>query len=323
MKFSFSSERCFRRCQRQYYFREIAAWHNAKDPLRREAFVLKQLKTIELWRGSLVHRGIERFVVPAMEAGVAVDWGSAADQTVDMARRQFRFSAERKYRQKGLSKAAAGDDYCALLPHERGEAVGDGELAEVEGVVRTAYANLAQIGEFWAGVRGVRRFFAELPLVTDYEGAKVEGHVDLMYFRGFGRPTIVDWKLYEGSGGSDAAHQTALYAWLLCRMPNWRVTDPTQVELLEVQLLGDARLIRHRCDAATLELMEDRLYRGIDDVRSLTGGLAYADVGVEDFGYAASPGTCAFCPFRRLCQNGLQLLGEGVMTRALPLTQLV
>src|SRR4051812_21633623 len=100
MKFSFSSERYFRRCQQQYYLREFLACHNAKDPLRREAFVLKQLKTVELWRGSLVHRGIQKFVLPALEAGLPVNWNVVGDETIQMARRQLQFSAERKYRQK-------------------------------------------------------------------------------------------------------------------------------------------------------------------------------------------------------------------------------
>ena len=51
IKWSFSADRCFRRCERQFFFRDIAAWHNARDPMRREAFVLKQLKTLELWHG--------------------------------------------------------------------------------------------------------------------------------------------------------------------------------------------------------------------------------------------------------------------------------
>lgn len=28
LKWSFSSDRCFRRCQRQFFFRDIAAWHD-------------------------------------------------------------------------------------------------------------------------------------------------------------------------------------------------------------------------------------------------------------------------------------------------------
>ena len=66
LDWSFSAERCFRRCQMQFWFREIAAWHNGKDPLRRESFVLKQLKTLDQWHGLLVHRSIEKLVVPLL-----------------------------------------------------------------------------------------------------------------------------------------------------------------------------------------------------------------------------------------------------------------
>lgn len=305
MKFSFSAERGFRRCQRQYYFRDIAAWHNAKDPIRREAFVLKQLKTIELWRGHVVHRGIEKFVIPSLESNSTVDWNSVADQTVEMARRQLAFSAARKYRQKGLSKTAAADDYCALAVHEGGGDVSEDDFKAVEGTMRTVFSNLGGMHEFWAGMRGVRRFFSEPPVFTEYEGVRVEGHIDLMFFRAAGRPTIVDWKLYEGTGGSDAGFQTAMYAWLLCRMPAWRVSSPADVELLEVRLL-DSQVIHHRCDSETLEALEDKIYRGIHDIQALTGGLGYGELTIDDFAYANSPGTCALCPFRPMC------LGQGV-----------
>jgi hypothetical protein len=93
---SFSADRCFRRCQRQYYYREIAAWHNSRDTLRREAFVLKQLKTLELWRGLLVHEGIERHVVPRIQAGQVVDWDSAIAETIATAKQQFAFSGAQR-----------------------------------------------------------------------------------------------------------------------------------------------------------------------------------------------------------------------------------
>ena len=277
--------------------------------------MLKQLKTIELWRGNVVHRGIEKLVVPALESNQAVDWNSVADQTVEMARRQLAFSAAHKYRQKGLSKTAAGDDYCALAVHETGNEVTDEEFTAVENTIRTAFTNLAGLAEFWAGVRGIRRFFSEPPVFAEYEGVRVEGHIDLMFFRGAGRPTIIDWKLYEGTGGSDAAYQTAMYAWLLCRMPAWRVSNPADVELLEVRLL-DSQMIRHRCDAETLDTLEDKIYRGIHDIQALTGGLGFGDVSIDDFAYANSPGTCALCPFRPMC------LGQGVPNAEL-LAQLV
>lgn len=47
IKWSFSADRCFRQCQRQYFLSQVAAYHSAKDPIRREAFLCKQVKTLE------------------------------------------------------------------------------------------------------------------------------------------------------------------------------------------------------------------------------------------------------------------------------------
>ena len=65
LDWSFSTDRRMRRCQRQVFFGNIASWHNAKDPLRRESFLLSQLKSMDAWRGSLVHEAIRSFVVPS------------------------------------------------------------------------------------------------------------------------------------------------------------------------------------------------------------------------------------------------------------------
>jgi hypothetical protein len=77
-QWSISTDRLFRRCQRQGFFREIAANHASKD-WRREAFILKQLKTLELWRGTLIHEGIQHYVVPALKKGAPLDWSGLAE----------------------------------------------------------------------------------------------------------------------------------------------------------------------------------------------------------------------------------------------------
>lgn len=55
-QWSISTDRLFRRCQRQFFFREIAANHASKD-WRREAFILKQLKTLEALARDAYSRG--------------------------------------------------------------------------------------------------------------------------------------------------------------------------------------------------------------------------------------------------------------------------
>src|SRR5437867_1789653 len=80
IKWSFSADRCARRCQRQFFLQHKAAWHTTRDPVRREAFLLKQVKTLELWQGTLVHRAIELHVVPALRENRPVDWELVSDQ---------------------------------------------------------------------------------------------------------------------------------------------------------------------------------------------------------------------------------------------------
>jgi hypothetical protein len=302
LSWSFSADRCFRRCQRQYYFREIASWHNAKAPLRREAFVLKQLKTLELWRGLLVHEGIERFVIPSLQAGQRVDWDDAIVQTIATANQQFAFSAAKQYRAKGVTKTGARHEYCALLPHERGETIPQGAIEGVYDTIGRCFRNLSAMEELWGEFHGCGPLWAELPVRVDYDGARLEARLDLLFFHGYGKPTIIDWKAYESQGGSDAHLQTALYGWSLCRHPKWHVHDAEDVQLLEVQLL-DGRLIRHPSTKKGFEELEDRLYRSICEIRSLCGEGVFDEQDLSEYAYASNPNNCQYCPFRSLCSG--------------------
>jgi hypothetical protein len=72
---------------------------------------------LELWRGSVIHEGIQHYVVPALRKGDALDWESITEQTIERAKRQLAFSEQKRYREPGISKTK-NEDFCALLPHE-------------------------------------------------------------------------------------------------------------------------------------------------------------------------------------------------------------
>src|SRR5437870_1061323 len=97
-QWSISTDRLFRRCQKQMFFREIAASHSSREPWRREAFLVKQLKTLELWRGTVIHEGIQHYLVPALKRGAPLDWEFLMQQTINRAKRQLAFSEQRLYR---------------------------------------------------------------------------------------------------------------------------------------------------------------------------------------------------------------------------------
>ncbi len=199
-----------------------------------------------------------------------VDWDNAIAETITTAKQQLAFSAAKRYRASGVTKSGAGQAHCALLPHERGEAIPQAALEEVFDSIERCFRNLSAMDELWAELENCGRMWAELPVRVNYEGAALEARLDLLFFRGRDKATIIDWKAYESQAGSDAHLQTALYGWSLCRHPKWPIHSAEDVELLEVQLLG-GELIRHRSTQEVFEKLEDRVYRSICELRALCG----------------------------------------------------
>lgn len=301
LKWSFSADKCFRRCQRQYVLQYLGAWHQTKDAVRKEAFLLKQVKTPELWHGNLVHRGLELYLVPQLRAGGAINWSLPLHETITMAERQFAFSASCRYREEGMSKAKAKDEYCALNVHESGE--DDSVILEsAVKVVERAFTNLSRMEDLLAELQGRRDYWTELQVRAVYDAAAIEAHLDLMFFKEFGKPTIVDWKISESQGGGDVDLQTALYAWALCQHPKWRVERAEDCELIEVQLLRQT-FLRHRSNQDTFDRLENRIYRSVDRMLALTRGEKFSMEMLERCDFAANPNSCCFCPVKALCQS--------------------
>ena len=303
-EWSFSGERSFNRCQRQFFIREFVASHGHKDPVRREYFVLKQLKTLDEWHGLLVHRGIEKMVVPLLSQNARPDWDRAIDETVKMAERQREFSRAKRYRDAALSKTKAGDEYCALLCHDDDRDLTPEEWDATTGVVELAFRNLAGLDALWGAIEGKSKYLPEVNMHLYYDGAHIVVKPDLVCFRSITKPTIVDWKVSDAMGGSDARTQMGVYAWAMSRTSQWSGTKIEDVELLEVQLLKPA-VFSHKCDEDTLIEIEDRVYRSIDEIRALCGDGNYKTLDEADFELARNANTCALCPFRKQCAASL------------------
>jgi hypothetical protein len=219
-----------------------------------------------------------------------------------MAKRQFAFSSARKYRDLGMTKAKAGEDYCALAIHESDSGENTAVLENALEVIDLSLRNLSEMQEFLAEIQGKTKYWPELKVRVVYDAAAIEAHIDLLFFREFGKPTIIDWKISESQGGGDADLQTALYAWTLCQHPTWKVENAGDCELLEVQLLRKT-VLRHRSDQATFDRLEDRIYRGLDKMLALIQGETFTISMTDRFDFAENPNSCAFCSMKQLCQS--------------------
>jgi hypothetical protein len=299
-RWSFSTDKLFRRCQRQFYFREIAAHHSEKVPWRREAFVLKQLKTLELWRGTVIHEGIQFYLVPALKAGLPLDWEALGDQTVERAKRQLVFSEQKKYREAGLTK---GDekDFCALIPHESGAGVSAAEFQGVCGDIKTAFGRLAAMREIWEPLLGRKDVEAEEKIWVEFDDLKIMAQLDLVFTRSLGHPTIIDWKSYELGGDTDARLQTALYGWAVWKSKQFDdLHAPENIELLECQV-QEGVIIKHECSREIFDELENHLYRSLQRIFSLCRSKKLGDARIQDFAFTENPNNCEHCPYRKLC----------------------
>ena len=298
-QWSFSTDKLFRRCQRQLFFREIAAHPNAKDEWRREAFILKQLKTLELWRGTLIHEGIEFFLVPALKKVDPIPWKTITENTVRRAREQLRFSAQKRYREPRITKGR-NDDFCALVPHENGTGVTSEEFEQVCEGIRTAFGRLSQLTNLWAMFKAGASWNAEVPIWIKLPEASVKVQIDLLLKNSAKNFTIIDWKSYEIGGDTDARLQTALYGWALLRSSQYEVRRTEDVTILECQV-QEGLLIEHEFSREVLYELNDHIYRSIHNIFAVCRSKKLADVQLQDFSFTDNPHNCEHCAFRQLC----------------------
>jgi len=299
-RWSFSTDKLFRRCQRQFYFAQIAAHHSPREQWRREAFLLRQMKTLELWRGSVIHEGIQHYVVPALRKGVALDWNLLAKQTIQRAKAQLEFSERKRYREPGITKGEH-EDFCALIPHETGKGVSAAEFDGVCSEIRTAFERLAAMTDPWQVLLGRKDCEAEKQIWVEFDDVKIMVQIDLLFERSLGHPTIIDWKSYELGGDTDARLQTALYGWALWKSKLFDdLHNVENIELLECQV-QDGVIIKHECSLEVFDELEDHLYRSLNRIFSLCRTKKLTDARIQDFAFTDNPNNCEHCAFRLLC----------------------
>jgi hypothetical protein len=68
MVWSISSDKTFRRCQRQWFYGQVFGNANArKEPLRYEAYLLSKLQSLSAIRGQAVDDALSERLVPALQ----------------------------------------------------------------------------------------------------------------------------------------------------------------------------------------------------------------------------------------------------------------
>jgi len=309
VNWSFSAAGSFERCPRQWFYARVVAHHAAKDPLRREAYLLSKLDSLWSWRGRLVDDVISRHAVPALAWGRDPDAAALLDVAWGRYEAQLAFAAAHRLREPAL-RPSRQPNFLALREVEWGAPPGEADLAKAWRDIETALTNLLAMAALLEHLKGATFLLPQRALTYRHpllEGASVTVRAvpDLLAFFRDAPPLIVDWKVHTHASAS-YREQLAGYALALKRadgqrgLPRLGGLKITDVALVEAQLLtGELRHYRLTDeDVGALEARLSTSATGMKTVLNSADGDPYAVPPTTDLR------TCDGCNFKAPCWQG-------------------
>lgn len=307
MQWSYSKANIFQQCQRKWFYGEIMAQWNAKDPLRREIHLLKQCKSIYAWRGSLVDTVIEKLIIPRMifRKSLPTDTETISF-AMALADKQLEFGRQNKHREIGMTGKKAGDAYCAFFDIEYNKGLNDELISQMKDEIKKALLNLLHSDILKDILRNATKLIAQRNLLTKFEEYNVTSKPDLIAFYNDKPPLIIDWKVHEGRN-TDYWLQLGIYAFVLSLAdPHNDYKDilpkgkylPQEYKIIEFQLLKNITKEYHLTEQDILDI-EDHIHSTASVMLSLCGSENSFDVSF----YASTdyPNLCASCEYQKAC----------------------
>lgn len=296
----------FRKCQRQWFYKACCASAKAKDPTRREAYLLSKLQSVSAWRGQIVDAVVEQSLVPALNRRERPMLNRVLAIARALFDKQLAFGRQNLVRQPGFKVTEAGDSFAAFYVIEYGDGLKESDITSAWSDVEKALRNLFGLKDLKELLRAADYRIAQRSLIFDHAGAKVRAVPDLVAFFPYRPPAIVDWKVHT-FGIRDYRDQLLTYALALMRakphkdfpvdLLRWNVPD---VELLEVQLLRGI-IRRHTVQPDDIEAAEERIAESIVAIQLARGGMDDGQLTAEEFPTAFDPRICQSCSYRKLC----------------------
>jgi CRISPR/Cas system-associated exonuclease Cas4 (RecB family) len=294
---SLSRESIFQSCRRKYWLNYYGSWEgwgaNA-TPLSRAAYVLKQLKTRQIWAGTIVHETLEN-ILKAWRRGRQPLQSDVIEATVEQMRMEYRSSRYRNY--------VTAPKTCALFEHHYGVEVEDIQwIRNRQHVIRCLDSffesnwavQLQQLtADKWLEIESFSSFFVG--------GIKVFVRPDVAYRTDNGIQ-VIDWKTGRSTGDdNDIKEKLQLTLYALYATERWGVSL-SDITSSAVNLhFGDAR--EYDVDEEAAAAMRVRV---TESARAMAEMLVDRnpeknEAVMADFPMTDDTGSCKKCIFKELC----------------------
>jgi hypothetical protein len=293
----------FRRCPRQWYYKNVVASAIAKDEHRRRIYVLSKLQSVSAWRGQIVDRVISVVIMDRLRRRQKITLDEAKQLAHEQFRRELAFA--RNHRDlSGVSPSAV--DFVALHELHYNGSIAEADLDVALAEIDCALLNLFKMEEIKSLLKEAKTLIAQRTLVFQQCGTSVRAVPDIVAFFDNRPPLIVDWKVHS-FGIQEAWLQLAVYAMALTRCKphkdfpsDLKSFGPTDIELIEAQLLiGNVR--RYQLDHDEIERAELYIAESVDEIDLALADREYSELKDEDFAVTGYATTCKGCAFRGVC----------------------
>jgi len=303
---SISDSRTFRRCQRQWYYKNVLESAKAKDVCRREAYLLSKLQSISGWRGQVVDSVISEQIVPAIRSGRKYTLGEAKKAALKSFDSQLEIARKHPLRDPGFRATKDGSKMVVLHCMEYAGGIPEDEIGQAREEIAAAFDNLVKMRDLFALLSSAKQLISQRSLTFKHSGATIRAVPDLIAFYKDAPPLIVDWKVHV-FGVREAWLQLAVYAQALLKckphvdfpanLSHWVATD---IRLIEAQLL--TKVVRqYSLSSEELDRSEAYIAESVTQILLAMADRDQTVLTASDFPVTSSPDTCQRCGFRKVC----------------------
>lgn len=293
---SVSRDRLFRSCRRAYYYNYYGSWggwESDADPRVRQLYILKQMTSLEMWSGSIVHDVIAEALHRYALKGAVIRTGELQARAREKLRAGWRDAVNRAWqtspKKTNLFRLYYGNG--RTLPPQQTERTKTRVYNCLEAFalsdVLTDITSVSHLN--WHPVDTLDSFAMD--------GLKIWCAIDFAYQDPTGKTRILDWK----TGGEDEEAlrlQLACYAFYVNDV--WHV-PPEQQRLMGVFLREQARISEYDLPPEAMLEARQTIVDSAAEMRSCLVDVPNNTAREEDFPLAASDRPCRRCSYRGAC----------------------
>jgi hypothetical protein len=179
MILSISTDKMFRRCQRQWFYKQVYSNANSrKDRSRYEAFLLSKLQSLSALRGQVVDDVLSEHLVPALNRGIVPRCEEIQSHARERFEQRLAYAKAHQLDQRLSALAKLPDQFAMLFDYEYGVGIMNEDYDRAFAEIDESIENLFAIEELLDTLKGSERILSQRALIpmrpSDHGRLKVE-----------------------------------------------------------------------------------------------------------------------------------------------------